>query len=120
MKITYIYHSGFLVEIADCYYIFDYYKGVLPPLQISKPILVFASHSHRDHYNPKIFPMLKQLGMEQITAVLAKDISHRKYTADMENLEIVKVTFHQTYTLPGNTTLETLHSTDAGVAFLVQ
>ena len=27
MKITYINHSGFLIETKDCYYIFDYYKG---------------------------------------------------------------------------------------------
>ena len=27
MKITYINHSGFLVETRDCYYIFDYYEG---------------------------------------------------------------------------------------------
>ena len=26
MKITYINHSGFLIETRDCYYIFDYYK----------------------------------------------------------------------------------------------
>ena len=120
MKITYIYHSGFLVETTNYYYLFDYYKGTLPPLQTDKPILVFASHSHRDHYNPEIFTLLKQMGMEQITAVLAKDISPRKYSTAVENMDIVKVTFHQTYTLPGNTTLETLHSTDAGVAFLVQ
>lgn len=120
MKITYIYHSGFLVETQACYYLFDYYKGTLPPLQTDKPILVFASHSHQDHYNPEIFPMLKQMGMEQITAVLAKDISPRKYPTVLDKPNIVKVTFHQTYTLPGNTTLETLHSTDAGVAFLVQ
>ena len=54
MQITYIYHSGFLVETAECYYLFDYYKGTLPPLKSDKPILVFASHSHGDHYNKEI------------------------------------------------------------------
>ena len=29
MKVTYINHSGFLIETRDCYYIFDYYKGCL-------------------------------------------------------------------------------------------
>lgn len=116
MKITYIYHSGFLVETGDCYYLFDYYKGALPPMQTDKPILVFASHSHRDHYNPEIFVLLKELGMKHITAVLAKDISPKKYP---ENIPVVKVTFHQTYELPHSTTLETLLSTDAGVAFLL-
>ena len=32
MKITYINHSGFLIETRDCYYIFDYYRGELPHL----------------------------------------------------------------------------------------
>lgn len=116
MQITYIYHSGFLVETDTCYYLFDYYKGTLPALQTDKPILVFSSHSHRDHYNREIFTILKDMGMQSITAVLAKDISPKKYPADVE---IIKVTFHQTYILPCQTTLETLLSTDAGVAFIV-
>ena len=116
MKITYIYHSGFLIETNACYYLFDYYKGALPPLQTDKPILVFASHSHQDHYNPQIFEILKTMGMASITAILAKDISPKKYPKDVE---VIKATFHQTYELPCNTTLDTLLSTDAGVAFLL-
>ena len=27
MKVTYIYHSSFLVETGTCYYLFDYFKG---------------------------------------------------------------------------------------------
>ena len=42
MKITYINHSGFLVETKDCYYIFDYYKGELPLLDKKKEVLVFC------------------------------------------------------------------------------
>lgn len=116
MNITYIYHSGFLVETTEYYYLFDYYKGELPPLQTHKPILVFASHSHRDHYNPQIFEILKTMGMKHITAILAKDISPRKYPSDVG---VLKVTFHQTYELSCHTVLETLLSTDAGVAFLL-
>ena len=36
MKITYINHSGFLVETENCYYVFDYYKGEIPRLDKSK------------------------------------------------------------------------------------
>ena len=116
MQITYINHSGFLVETDQCYYLFDYYKGSLPPLKTEKPILVFASHSHGDHYNREIFSLLKNVGMQHITAVLAKDISPKKYP---EGVEVQKVTFHEKYELPCHTTLETLLSTDAGVAFLI-
>ena len=117
MNITYIYHSGFLVETADCYYLFDYYKGTLPALTPEKPIIVFASHNHHDHYNPEVFELLKAQGMQQITAVLAKDIPSKKYP---QNINCIRATFHQTYELPHNTCIKTLLSTDAGVAFLLQ
>lgn len=117
MKITYIYHSGFLVETTECYYLFDYYKGILPDLNQQKTIIVFASHNHSDHYNPKIFSILKDMGMENIIGVLAKDISPDRYPKD---IEIIKATFYQEYELEGTTHLETFHSTDAGVAFLIQ
>ena len=58
MKITYINHSGFLVETRDCYYIFDYYKGELPNLDKEKEVIVFCSHFHKDHFNPQIFEIL--------------------------------------------------------------
>ena len=51
MKITYINHSGFLIETKDCYYIFDYYKGELPLLDKKKEVIVFCSHFHKDHFN---------------------------------------------------------------------
>ena len=58
MKVTYLDHSGILVECKDRYYVFDYYKGELPPLDRKKEVLVFCSHCHGDHYNPKIFDLL--------------------------------------------------------------
>ena len=30
MKITYIGHSGFFVEMEDACFLFDYYKGTIP------------------------------------------------------------------------------------------
>lgn len=118
MKITYIYHSCFLVETSDCYYLFDYYKGELPGLDTGKPILVFASHRHKDHYNPDIFPMLSDIGMRKIHAVLPNDIPAKHYPG--AGAEIIKVYHSREYTLPCDTHLETLLSTDRGVAFLLQ
>ena len=51
MIVTYIRHSGFLVETERFYYIFDYESGSLPELDREKPVLVLSSHSHSDHYN---------------------------------------------------------------------
>lgn len=126
-KITYLFHSGFLVESRRCYYLFDYYRGTLPPLEPDKPILVFASHSHPDHYNPKIFALLAQRKMTHVTAIFAKDISKKlnskKQSSNAEipaDVNVITVTFHKHYELPCDTHLETLQSTDAGVAFLLK
>ena len=89
MKITYIYHSCFLVETADCYYLFDYYKGELPKLDTEKPILVFASHRHEDHYNPDIFTMLSDREMGKVYAILPNDIPAKRYP--QTDAEIIKV-----------------------------
>ena len=64
MQVTYIEHSGFLVEAESCYYIFDYYKGELPKLDKDKEVIVFCSHFHQDHFNPQIFEILKDMGMD--------------------------------------------------------
>lgn len=47
MKITYINHSGFLVETEDSYYIFDYYKGDLPTLDKSKGVIMLSAQKIR-------------------------------------------------------------------------
>lgn len=79
MKITYIHHSGFLVETAECYCLFDYYKGELPSLDPAKPMLVFVSHSHQDHYNPAVFALLLEKGIKKAGAILPNDIKPRNY-----------------------------------------
>lgn len=56
-KITYLNHSGFLLEWECCYWIFDYYKGEIPKLDPAKEIFVFVSHSHGDHFNPMVFAL---------------------------------------------------------------
>lgn len=117
MKITYIYHSGFLIETNQCYYLFDYYKGDLPKLEPTKPILVFASHRHADHYNREIFELLKTEGMKKVYGVLSKDIPKRMYP---EDIKVQTVTFHKEYELPCDTSLRTLLSTDEGVAFIIK
>lgn len=118
MTITYIYHSCFLIETSDCYYLFDYYKGSVPALNPAKPILVFASHHHEDHYNPEIFSILSDRGMEKVYAILPNDISPKRYPKT--DAEIIKVYHSQEYALPCDTHLKTLLSTDSGVAFLLQ
>lgn len=119
MQISYLFHSGFLIETKECYYIFDYWKGSLPPLDPEKPVMVFVSHSHKDHYNPEIFALLQDMGMRQITAVLAKDIPEKRYPERRESIAIIKAYHSREYRLPCNTLVQTLLSTDSGVAFFL-
>lgn len=51
MKVTYIYHSSFAVELEKSMLIFDYYgKGDLPERPAGKQVYFLNSHSHPDHF----------------------------------------------------------------------
>ncbi len=114
MKITYIHHSSFLVETDSCYYLFDYEKGCLPKLEVTKPILVLSSHGHYDHYNSEIFAMLEELGMQTIYGILSEDIKIPT------NANILRVAPGKEYDLWLGQRLTTFQSTDLGVAFLIE
>ena len=43
MRVTHIFHSGFLVELPHTLLLFDYWQGELPPLAPDKPLFVFVS-----------------------------------------------------------------------------
>lgn len=51
MKITYLRHSGFLVELEQVWLLFDYYRGEIPEFPKGKKGYVFVSHRHIDHFN---------------------------------------------------------------------
>lgn len=111
MDITYIEHSGFLIELEKCYIIFDYYRGTIPKLD-DKPVYVFSSHSHKDHFNPKIFDILKDKNTKYI---FSHDI--KKKAGERENIIYLKADTELTL---DNIYIRTLRSTDTGVAFLVK
>lgn len=114
MEITYIGHSGFLVELSRVYLLFDYYEGKIPELRPDKPIFIFASHFHQDHFNPQVFELLKRQG--KVYGVFSRDIFESRTPQDMEKWFVVP---EQKYELPLGVCVETLRSTDKGVAFLV-
>lgn len=114
MKVTYIHHSGFLVETNRYYFIFDYETGQLPSLNTDKPIFVFSSHSHQDHYNPEIFSILQKQGMKHVRAILSDDIELPI------NVDTLQVSSNEFYELDNQLNLTTFKSTDLGVAFLIE
>jgi L-ascorbate metabolism protein UlaG (beta-lactamase superfamily) len=127
MNITYIGHSGFLLEWEKCYWLFDYYTGEIPALDPKKRLIVFASHKHGDHYNPEIFRLAEQY--PEIQYVLSSDIriveaNVRKYGVKDEVFNhIISVKPHRDYEIPDGDghmiQLQALKSTDCGVAFLL-
>lgn len=113
MRVTYIHHSSFLVETERCYYLFDYEKGYLSKMNVTKPIYVLSSHGHHDHYNVEIFSILKNLNMK-VHAILSDDIEIPS------NVDVLQVSDGKKYILDEKHILTTFKSTDLGVAFLIE
>ena len=106
MKITYLDHSGFAVEYKKYVLIFDWYKGKLPEFDSEKEIYVFSSHFDRKIFElENIYPNIRY--------VLSADITEKPVPS-----KVWFVIADKEYRI-GNLKVQTLHSTDAGVAFLV-
>lgn len=127
MIITYLGHSGFLVELEDVCFLFDYYKGEIPLIQKEKSLIVFVSHRHHDHYNRKIWDLKKEY--PHVKYVISKDISmsermRQRYSITPDDMaSIVRTAPDQTYEIEilkeKTLYIETLRSTDEGVAFFL-
>lgn len=110
MRVTYLGHSGFLVELEDTYFLFDYYKGSLPKMDTEKKLLVFVSHAHYDHYRKEIFTLRDSFSRTRF--VLSSDI----FVREAEDVVSMKPNEE---TVVFGCRIRTLRSTDEGVAFLV-
>ncbi len=122
MKITYIYHSGFAIELNTCVLLFDYYKGELPLWDKGKKIYIFASHKHQDHFQLKIFDLVKKY--PKVHFFLGSDIKLNEKYLERNRIDpsvlgqITKVEKNKSISLEG-LEIRSLRSTDAGVAFIV-
>lgn len=119
MTVTYLNHSGFFVELDTVCLLFDYWRGVLPEPVPGKTLLAFASHSHHDHYNPAIFAYAAR--WDRHLVVLGNDIrlsAKRKEALGISDADFLRLGPDRTEAVAG-VTVQTLRSTDAGVAFLV-
>ena len=110
MKVTYLYHSGFAIEDEQALYVFDYYKGELPVIAKEKQMYVFVSHRHKDHYNSEIFDWEKE--HPNFLYILSDEVE----AEPAPNRIFVKP---EQKIRTGELKVETLRSTDEGVAFLV-
>ena len=81
MQLTYLFHSGFVFETDRCILVFDYWMdpaGAMSRyLESSKPLYVFSSHFHEDHFNREIFAWRTRKA--NVCYILSKDIlKHRR------------------------------------------
>lgn len=127
MTVTFLAHSGFLVEWEHFYTLFDFYKGELPELNKTKPLLIFASHRHEDHFDPRIFTELFPQHPD-IHYYLARDVNlteRRRGWLGITDEMFSRVTLLRSDTVfvtevAGRTlTIRTVKSTDIGCAFLL-
>jgi L-ascorbate metabolism protein UlaG (beta-lactamase superfamily) len=112
MRITHIYHSGFAVELASHSLVFDWYTGELPELPRDKPLVVFVSHIHGDHYGRCIWDLRKEF--DDVTYVLDEEVARLA----PRQANVVSVKAFQSYEVAG-LDVRTTESNDEGVAFLV-
>lgn len=122
IEVYYLYHSGFAVRMNNKLMIFDYYNdkatndgadlanGIFEPsAHKNEDVFIFSSHKHSDHYNPVILDWKKQI--PGIHYILSQDINVRG-----DNVMLVQP--EKSYILAGME-IQTLASTDEGVAFLI-
>ena len=119
MTLTYIFHSCFVLETEKVILIFDYWLdfdgNLLPYLKKEKPIYVFSSHFHEDHFNSAIFEWRKQ--RDRITYILSKDIlRHRRAGKEDADVWLAK---GGTWT-DGLISVWATGSTDSGVSWIVE
>ena len=124
MKVTFLAHSGFLIQLEQVDLLFDWWQGELPALDSGKPLVVFASHSHQDHFKPDIFQL--DDGTRPVRFLLGNDIKFTRQRRERWKLT-PEIEAHcqrlagglAAQPLPG-VRVKTLTSTDSGVAFLVE
>lgn len=92
MKITFIYHSSFAVEMERHFFVFDYFgKGNLN-IPKDKKVFFISTHEHGDHFSEKIFDFNADY------YILSEDIvadkkENRYFVAPDESLKIEDVEF---------------------------
>lgn len=121
ITLTYIFHSGFVVETKSCVFVFDYWldpAGVLDGvLTTSKPVYVLASHFHEDHFTRHIFDWRKLFPATRFTYLLSKDIlRHKRAEASAADVWMTK----GLEWIDEDVKVVATGSTDSGVSWVVE
>lgn len=133
MRVKFVHHSCFVVELEEHVFIFDYFNGdrvngytftgTLPEYSADSDIYFFASHKHADHFDMDILRFKDKYPNAKF--ILSKDCKMspnflKKHGIDPSIREdITYVTGLNTYVVD-DIEIRTFLSTDVGVAFLVK
>ncbi|MCR5734804.1 MAG: MBL fold metallo-hydrolase, partial [Lachnospiraceae bacterium] len=125
--VTYLGHSGFLIETPEATMLFDWVGGKLPSIRNDKALCIFVSHIHSDHFNPAVFGLAgghpnseiyigydrSEPSFEKMLDGLPEDIMDKISFFDGKQKLIIDIA-------ENDITVNSLKSTDLGVAFLVE
>lgn len=120
MKLTYIYHSGFVLEGDSCTLIIDYYQDtddqyVQRNLPVFKgTIYVLVSHWHPDHFNKDVLKWKEQ--RPDIRYIFSKDILRKRLIQASDADFLLKGQVWE----DGNVRIQAFGSTDVGISFLIE
>ena len=123
MKITYLNHSGFLIEEEDYSMIIDYYNPsksklirdiVKASIENSAKFYVLSSHSHMDHFDQEILSFNDK--RKEIQYIFSKDIED---VFSGEDINIVYLEKFQTYK-DNLLEMKAFGSTDIGISFYIK
>lgn len=133
MQVIFIHHSCFLIEVDEKVLIFDWFGGnrvegyhfggVIPEYEPDTPVYVFASHKHRDHFDMDVLHWAEHYS--NIHYIFSKDCKMSPHFLKKHGFEpeiaakILYVGADEKYQVD-DLNIETLRSTDAGVAFYVE
>ena len=119
MKLTYIFHSGFVVEGRDFTLIIDYFRDTDDAFVHNRlslfggQVYVLASHWHPDHFNPEILTWKRW--RPDIRYVFSKDILQKGKAQRSDAVYLEKGdTWHD-----NGVCIRAFGSTDVGVSFLI-
>ena len=123
MKLTYIHHSGYLLQEGDTALLIDYWKdtetdsaGLVHQqfLQSGGQRYVLASHVHPDHFNPEILQWKQQ--QPDLQLVLSRDILKRRRAPEEAATYLRRTEVYQ----DDRVRIEAFGSTDVGVSFAIE
>ena len=127
IKLIFTGHSGFIVETEETVLAFDITKEGADIDELNqrienvpreKKLFVFSSHAHGDHYTPRIFTWFGGIYGGEPAEFFLGDDKEMKFSRVPDSDNIHFINGNEEAECEG-VKIETLPSTDAGVAFIV-